>query len=69
MFERRLYVHMDWLLLGAVYLLCAIGVVMIYSASGARACISRNWRPSPSAPSRSWSASASTTGRSPIART
>jgi rod shape determining protein RodA len=34
MFERRLYVHVDWLLLGAVYLLCAIGVVMIYSASG-----------------------------------
>jgi len=34
MFERRLYLHVDWLLLGAVYLLCAIGVVMIYSASG-----------------------------------
>jgi len=34
MFERRLYAHIDWLLLGAVYLLCAIGVVMIYSASG-----------------------------------
>ena len=34
MFERRLYFHVDWLLLGAVYLLCAIGVVMIYSASG-----------------------------------
>jgi rod shape determining protein RodA len=34
MFERRLYVHVDWALLGAVYLLCAIGVVMIYSASG-----------------------------------
>jgi rod shape determining protein RodA len=34
MLERRLFVHVDWLLLGAVYLLCAIGVVMIYSASG-----------------------------------
>ncbi len=34
MFERRLYMHVDWLLLGAVYVLCAIGVVMIYSASG-----------------------------------
>jgi rod shape determining protein RodA len=34
MFERRLYAHVDWPLLGAVYLLCAIGVVMIYSASG-----------------------------------
>jgi rod shape determining protein RodA len=34
MFERRLYLHVDWLLLGAVYVLCAIGVVMIYSASG-----------------------------------
>ena len=34
MFERRLYLHVDWLLLVAVYLLCAIGVVMIYSASG-----------------------------------
>ena len=34
MFERRLYHYVDWPLLGAVYLLCAIGVVMIYSASG-----------------------------------
>lgn len=34
MFERRLYIYVDWLLVGAVYLLCAIGVVMIYSASG-----------------------------------
>jgi rod shape determining protein RodA len=34
MFERRLFLHVDWLLVGAVYLLCAIGVVMIYSASG-----------------------------------
>ena len=34
MFERRLYMHIDWLLLGAVYVLCAVGVVMIYSAGG-----------------------------------
>ena len=34
MFERRLYFHVDWLLVGAAYLLCAIGVAMIYSASG-----------------------------------
>jgi rod shape determining protein RodA len=33
MFERRLYAHMDWLMLGAVYLLCALGIIMIYSAS------------------------------------
>jgi len=33
MFERRLYLHVDWLLAGAVYLLCIIGVVMIYSTS------------------------------------
>ena len=34
MFDRRLYLHVDWLMLGAVYLLCAVGLVMIYSASG-----------------------------------
>lgn len=34
MFERRLYLHVDWLLVVAAYLLCAIGVAMIYSASG-----------------------------------
>lgn len=33
MFERRLYFHIDWLLLGAVLLLSAIGVAMIYSAT------------------------------------
>jgi rod shape determining protein RodA len=37
MLERRLYLHMDWLLVAAVYLLCAIGVVLIYSTSDARA--------------------------------
>ncbi len=33
MFERRLYFHIDWLLLGAVLLLAGIGVAMIYSAT------------------------------------
>lgn len=33
MFERRLYLHVDWLLIGAVYVLCALGVVLIYAAS------------------------------------
>lgn len=34
MFERRLYFHIDWLLIGAVFALCAIGLAMIYSATG-----------------------------------
>jgi rod shape determining protein RodA len=33
MFERRLYFHIDWLLLGAVLLLAALGVTMIYSTT------------------------------------
>jgi rod shape determining protein RodA len=33
MFERRLYFHIDWLLLGAVLLLAAIGLSMIYSTT------------------------------------
>lgn len=33
MFERRLYVYIDWTLLAAVLTLCAIGVVMIYSTT------------------------------------
>jgi rod shape determining protein RodA len=33
MFERRLYFHIDWLLLGAILILCGIGVVMIYSTT------------------------------------
>jgi rod shape determining protein RodA len=33
MFERRLYHHVDWALLAAIFTLCAIGVVMIYSTS------------------------------------
>ena len=31
MFERRLYFHLDWALIGAVAALCAIGVLMVYS--------------------------------------
>lgn len=37
MFERRLSSHLDWLLLGAVLVLCGIGVVMIYSITGSAA--------------------------------
>ena len=33
MFERRLYFHVDWLLLGAIILLSAIGIAMIYSTT------------------------------------
>lgn len=33
MFERRLYIYLDWPLIAAVVLLCAIGLVMIYSAT------------------------------------
>src|SRR4051812_32131655 len=33
MFERRLYFHIDWLLLTAVLLLAALGVSMIYSTT------------------------------------
>jgi rod shape determining protein RodA len=34
MFERRLYFHVDWALIGAVLALCAIGLAQIYSATG-----------------------------------
>jgi rod shape determining protein RodA len=34
MFERRLYYHIDWLLIAAIFLLCGVGLVMIYSATG-----------------------------------
>jgi rod shape determining protein RodA len=34
MFERRLYFHVDWALLAAILVLCALGVAMIYSTSG-----------------------------------
>ena len=33
MFERRLYYHIDWALVGAIFALCGLGVVMIYSAT------------------------------------
>src|SRR5258708_19495960 len=33
MFERRLSFHIDWLLCGAVVLLSAIGVAMVYSTT------------------------------------
>jgi rod shape determining protein RodA len=35
MFERRLYYHVDWAMLAAILGLCLIGVVQIYSATGA----------------------------------
>jgi rod shape determining protein RodA len=34
MFERRLYYHIDWVLIGAVLALCALGLAMIYSTTG-----------------------------------
>jgi rod shape determining protein RodA len=34
MFERRLYHHLDWILLGAMLLLGCVGVAMIYSTTG-----------------------------------
>lgn len=34
MFERRLYFHIDWLLIGAVLALCGMGLAMIYSTTG-----------------------------------
>src|SRR5512135_3245078 len=34
MIERRLYFHVDWLMLGAILLLAGIGVAMIYSITG-----------------------------------
>jgi rod shape determining protein RodA len=33
MFERRLYFHIDWALLAAIFALCGIGVIMIYSTT------------------------------------
>jgi len=33
MFERRLYHHVDWAMVGAVLALCLIGLVQIYSAT------------------------------------
>ena len=37
MFERRLYLHLDWVLFGAIACLAVIGIAMIYSTTG-------NWR-------------------------
>src|SRR5688500_1484918 len=34
MFERRLYYHIDWVLIGTVLAICAIGLAMIYSSTG-----------------------------------
>jgi rod shape determining protein RodA len=34
MFERRLYYHIDWALIGAILVLCVIGLAQIYSATG-----------------------------------
>lgn len=34
MFEHRLYHHIDWALIGAVVVICAIGLAMIYSTTG-----------------------------------
>src|ERR1051325_5708478 len=34
MFERRLYFHVDWAMLGAVLALAMIGLTQIYSATG-----------------------------------
>src|SRR6186997_428190 len=34
MFERRLYLHLDWLLFAAITCLATIGVAMIYSTTG-----------------------------------
>jgi rod shape determining protein RodA len=34
MFNRRLYRYLDWPLVAAVYALCVIGVLMIYSTTG-----------------------------------
>src|SRR5512143_779239 len=33
MFERRLYYHIDWLMIAALGALCGIGVAMIYSTT------------------------------------
>jgi rod shape determining protein RodA len=35
MFERRLYYHIDWALVGAILALCGIGVAMVYSTTTA----------------------------------
>ena len=34
MLERRLFLHLDWLLIGAIFCLSMIGIAMIYSTTG-----------------------------------
>ncbi|MBM3777797.1 MAG: rod shape-determining protein RodA [Acidimicrobiia bacterium] len=34
MFERRLYHHIDWALVGAILALCLMGLAMVYSTTG-----------------------------------
>src|SRR5436190_6735943 len=34
MFERRLYYHVDWALVAAIFALAALGLMQIYSATG-----------------------------------
>ena len=34
MLERRLFLHLDWLLIGAIFCLTMIGIAMIYSTTG-----------------------------------
>jgi rod shape determining protein RodA len=34
MLERRLFLHLDWLLIGAIFFLTMIGIAMIYSTTG-----------------------------------
>ena len=34
MFERRLYYHIDWAMVAALFALCGIGLAQIYSATG-----------------------------------
>ena len=41
MFERRLYYHIDWALLIAVFALCALGVTMIFSTTAGSPSTSR----------------------------
>jgi rod shape determining protein RodA len=46
MFERRLYHHLDWLLLAAIFSLSVIGVLMIFSTTGQKdpGQFTPNWR-------------------------
>ena len=34
MLERRLFLHIDWLLVAAIFCLSLMGVAMIYSTTG-----------------------------------